>query len=232
VEISPTIKTRRYRKAKRVGKFLIKKTMKKVSYLIAITSVAVLASCSSSQETKETKAVETAAVTTEAPAAVPTLTINEADWVEKNLSSVSPQANISLKLPKDAKMEKNGNGGVDIRINDFYVITVGNIAVSKINEAKDGDKGLTVNNASSYINGKVLVDEPSGFVYSMQMKDEENGTKYQPETHFAFYLDKEGAIYSIKDERPLDNFSVAGSAYNEDIAKKIYAIVKSSAKAN
>jgi len=207
--------------------------MRTSPYFMIIAGAIIFASCSPSAEKKEAGAtVESAAVTTTPAAPVPTLIISEADWVEKNLSTISPQANISLKLPKDAKMEKNGNGGVDIHINDFYMITVGNIAVSKINEAKDGDKSLTVNNANSYINGKVLVDEPSGFVYSIQMKDEENGTKYQPETHFAFYLDKEGAIYSIKDERPLDNFSVAGSAYNEDIAKKIYAIVKSSAKAN
>ena len=196
---------------------------------MAIASIGILASCGAPSPSTETPAVvETSSMSTPAP----TLAINEAEWVEKNLNPISSFINISLKLPKDAKMEKNGNGGVDIRINDFYLLTVSSIAVSSVKDAMDSDKSLTINNASSYINGKVLLEEPNGFEYSMQMKDEENGIKYEPETHFAYYVEKDGAIYSIMDQRPLDNFSVRGSAYNEDIAKKIYAIIKSSAKAN
>jgi len=203
--------------------------MKTTSYVIILASIIILASCGAPSEKTESPAViETSSVA--APA--PTMAINETDWVEQNLKPVSSFINISLKLPKDAKMEKNGNGGVDIRISDFYLITVSSIAVSTIKDAMDSDKSLTINNTSSYINGKVLLEEPNGFEYSMQMKDEENGTKYQPEAHFAYYVEKDGAIYSILDQRPLDNFSVTGSAYSEDIAKKIYSIIKSSAKAN
>ncbi len=196
---------------------------------MAIAGISILASCGAPTPSTETPTVvETSSMSTPTP----TLVINESEWVETNLNPISSFINISMKLPKDAKLEKNGNGGVDIRINDFYMIQVGTIAVSSIKDAMDSDKSLTVNNASSYINGKVLSEEPNGFEYSMQMKDEENGTKYEPETHFAYYVEKDGAIYSILDQRPLDNFSVRGSAYNEDIAKKIYAIIKSSAKAN
>ncbi len=193
---------------------------------------AILASCGSSSETTQTTTPVTEQATTAVEAPAPTMVINEADWVEQDLKPVSSFVNVSMKLPKDAKMEKNGNGGVDIRIGDFYLITVGNIAVSNIKEAMDSDKSMNVNNAGSYINGKVLLEEPNGYVYSIQMKNEENGTKYQPEAHFAYYVEKDGAVFSIKDERPLDNYSVAGAAYSEEIAKQIYAIVKSSAKAN
>lgn len=203
--------------------------MKTTSFFMVFAGIALLASCGAPTPGTETPAnVETSSMATPTP----TMAINETDWVEKNLNTVSPMINISMKLPKDAKMEKNGNGGVDIRMSDFYMITVSGLAVGSIKEAIEGEKSLTVNNASSYINGKVLAEEPNGFEYTMQMKDEENGIKYEPETHFAYYIEKDGAIYSIQDQRPLDNFSVKGSAYNADIANKIYAIIKSSAKAN
>jgi hypothetical protein len=159
----------------------------------------------------------------------PTMTVNEADWVMKDLKATAPLINISMKVPKDAKLEKNGNGGVDITLNDFYMLTVSNLAVSNVAEAIKSDKSLTVEN-TSYINPKVLTEEPNGFIYTIQMKTEENGNKYEPEVHFAFYVEKDGAIYSIQDQKK--SFSTPGSAYSDAIAKKIYAIVKGSAKSN
>src|SRR5450432_878325 len=90
------------------------------------------------------------------------IAINEGDWVVKNLHDTAPLINVSMKVPKSAKLEKNGNGGVDITVADSYMITVGAIAVSSIDEAKKSDKSLTVE-STSYINGKVLTDEPNGF---------------------------------------------------------------------
>jgi hypothetical protein len=166
-------------------------------------------------------------------AATSTMTVNEADWEMKDLSTIAPLIHISMKVPKGAKMEKNGNGGVDIHVSNFYLITVSAIAVNSIKEAMDDDKSLTVGNSQSYINGKVLTEEPNGMIYTMQMKTEANGTAYEPETHFAYYIGKpDGAFFSVLDARPLDNFSVSGSAYSADIANKVYAIVKGSAKEN
>ncbi|MBA3820227.1 MAG: hypothetical protein H0X17_15145 [Deltaproteobacteria bacterium] len=191
-----------------------------------------LAACKKQQDADGSSGGATASKTTGTSAAkVPTLTVSEADWVEKDLKQVSPLVNITMKVPKDATLEKNGNGGVDVLVSDFYMLTVSNLAVSNVAEAITSDKSLSIGH-SSYINGKVLVEEPTGFIYTMQMKDEENGTKYQPETHFAYYVEKDGAIYSIKDEKPMKAFSTPGSAYTEDLAKRVHAIVKSSAKAN
>ncbi len=162
----------------------------------------------------------------------PTITVNEADWVPKNLHDVAPLINITMKVPKDAKMEKNGNGGVDIRVNEVYVITVSQIAVSNVAEAIKSDKSLTVERKDRYSMTKVLSEEPTGFVYTVQMKPEENGNTYEAESHFAWYVEKEGAIYSILDDKPLDAFSTPGSTYTPEIANKVYGIVKASAKAN
>ena len=162
----------------------------------------------------------------------PTITINEADWVPKNLHDVAPMINITMKVPKDAKMEKNGNGGVDIRVNEVYVITVSNLAVSNVAEAIKSDKSLTVERKDKYSMTKVLSEEATGFVYTVQMKPEENGNTYEAESHFAFYVEKEGAIYSILDDKPMDAYSTPGSTYTPDVANKVYGIVKASAKAN
>jgi hypothetical protein len=164
-------------------------------------------------------------------ATAPATVVNEADWGVKNLHDVAPLINVSMKVPKSATLEKNGNGGVDIHVSKASVITVSNLAVGSVKEAMDGDKSMTIK-ASNYINGKALIDEPNGFVYSMQMKTEENGHTYEPEAHFAFYLEKDGAVYSIQEGRSMDGFSEPGSAFGEDAAKKMYAIVKGSAKIN
>ena len=159
------------------------------------------------------------------------ITVNEADWVVKNLHDTAPLINVSMKVPKAAKLEKNGNGGVDITIADNYMITVGAIAVSSIDEAKKGDKSLTVESTSKQ-GGKILSEDPNGFVYTEQMKTEENGHTYEPESHFAFYLNKDGAIYSILDARTMSGFNAPGSTYSEALAKQVYGIVKGSAKVN
>ncbi|MCB9701381.1 MAG: hypothetical protein H6711_05785 [Myxococcales bacterium] len=162
---------------------------------------------------------------------VPKLTINEADWVEKDLKEVSPMINVTVKAPKDAAFEKNGNGGVDIKIAPHYMITVGALAVSSVKEGIEWGESSSIGN-SSYKDGKKIVDEDAGFVFTYQMNDEDNGIKYAPESHWYFFVEKDGAIYSFHDDKPMDAFSTPPQAYTEDDAKKVYEIVKGSAKAN
>ena len=212
--------------------------MKSILSTLTIVAVFSLASCGGASDKGKSTSPDSTKTTTDQPAATgtsaaaPTMTVNEADWEVKDLSTVAPLIHISMKVPKGAKMEKNGNGGVDIRVSDFYLITVSALAVSSAKEALDDVKSLSIK-SSSYMNGKALSEEDNGIVYTMQMNTEANGTKYEPEVHFAYIIGKpDGAFYSVADARPLDNFSVPGSAYSADIANKIYAIVKGSAKEN
>jgi hypothetical protein len=165
----------------------------------------------------------------EKPAA-PTLEINEADWVEKDLKETSPLVNVTVKVPKDATLEKNGNGGVDIKIAPHYMITVGNLAVGAMPEALEWGESMTIKD-SSFKDGKKVVEDENGFVFTYQMNDEANGHTYEPESHFVYFVEKDGAVYSFKDEKPLDAMMTPGSAYPEDLAKQVYGIVKASAKA-
>ncbi len=202
----------------------MKKNMKHISMCIAAVGVIALASCGGSSETKTADAAATAA-----PAG-PVIAIDASGWAATDLSTLSTMIPVSMNLPKDAKMEKNGNGGVDIRLNEAYTITVSNIAVGSVKEAMDSDKTLNVNNKTSYKDGKVITEEANGYVYQMQMNDEANGTKYEPEAHFFFYLEKDGAVYSISDNRPMDNGFLPGSTYAVDNATKLYESVKATAK--
>ena len=162
---------------------------------------------------------------------VPKLTINEADWVAKNLKDVSPMINVTIKAPKDATFEKNGNGGVDIKIAPFYMLTVGNLAVSNLKEALEWGDSSSIKN-SSFQGGKKLVEDPNGFVFTYQMKDEANGTKYAPEAHFYHFIEKDGAVYSVNDTKPMDAFSTPPEAYTEALARQVHGLVKASATAN
>jgi hypothetical protein len=154
--------------------------------------------------------------------------INEADWVETDLGKVSPMTPITVKLPKDAVLEKNGNGGVDVKIGDYYVISVYASAVSSAADAVSGAKSLTVDDKTYYENGKLLIDEPNGFVYTNKMKDEAN-FKYQPESHFFYVYEAPGqAFFTFEDNKT--DFDTPGSAFPEENARKVYAVIKGSAR--
>jgi hypothetical protein len=205
--------------------------MKKIFLALPVVISLFFVSCGGAS--KDAKAADASAegTKTDAPAAAaaPKTMITEADWVDTDLSTVSPMVPVSMKTPKDAKMEKNGNGGADIRINPVYLITVGPNAVSSAKEAIADAKHMTVEN-KSYKNGKIISEDANGFVCSIQMNDEANGTKYEPEAHFFYVIGKDGAFYTIQDARPLDNFGLAGSAYTEENATKLFNLVKASAK--
>ena len=45
----------------------------------------------------------------------------------------------------------------------------------------------------------------------LQMNDEANGHTYEPESHWVYFVEKDGAVYSFKDEKPLEAMSTPGS---------------------
>jgi hypothetical protein len=203
--------------------------MKTIAVLLLALSIPACGKKTDSGSGADPKTVEPGG----APAKSAAITTNEADWVVKNLHDTAPLINISMKVPKDAKLEKNGNGGVDVTINENYQLTVYNTAVSSVDEAKKDAKSLGVE-STSYMNGKILSEDPNGFVFTEQMKTEENGHAYQPEAHFFWVVNKgkDAAFYTIQDARTSAGFSADGGLYSEALAKQVYNIVKSSAKEN
>ncbi len=205
-------------------------SMKKINTLLMVALLVAgtfLFTACGGGSTETTTTENTESTTTEN---APVINIDVTGWEATDLSTISPLTPVIVNLPKGVKMEKNGNGGVDIMLNEAYTITVSNLAVSNAAEAIKYFKDLSINN-SSYQNGTVVKEEANGIIYTMQMKDEANGTKYQPESHFGVVVEKDGAIYTIQDVRPLDNFFLSGSTYTLDNAQKLYDAIKASAKA-
>lgn len=155
--------------------------------------------------------------------------INEADWEEKYLGDISSLTPITLKVPKDAVLEKNGNGGVDIKMGDYYVVTVTQPAVSSTQEAINDAKSLSVNDKTYYEDGKIIEEEPNGFVCSYKPKDEAN-FKYEPEAHFFYVIETEGGAYFTFKDNEAFGTSIPGSGYPAENAKKVYEIIKNSAR--
>lgn len=200
--------------------------MKKTIIMALMLSMA-LYSCKDKNATAE--GTETATEKEATPAEKePIYTVNEADWVETDLSSTSSLTPIIVKLPKDAVLEKNGNGGVDVKIAEDYVISVYAQAVSSMEELIKANKDLTVGRTQQYVDIKTITDEPNGFVFTYTMKPEANGATYNPESHFFFALETEGkAFFSLSDA---SSMTMSEKVYTEEAAKKVYEIIKSSAK--
>ncbi|WP_294821814.1 hypothetical protein [uncultured Flavobacterium sp.] len=201
--------------------------MKKTIIMALMLSMA-LYSCKDNKDT----AAEGAATETEAAAETaktPIYVVNEADWVETDLSGTSSLTPIIVKLPKDAVLEKNGNGGVDVKIAEDYVISVYAQAVSSMEELIKGNKELTVGRTQQYVDIKTVKDEPNGFVFTYTMKPEANGATYNPESHFFFALETEGkAFFSLSDSSSMTMSD--DKVYTEEAATKVYEIIKNSAK--
>ncbi len=157
--------------------------------------------------------------------------INEADWVETDLGQVSSLTPVTVKVPKDAVLEKNGNGGVDIKMGDYYVITVGQPAVSSKEEAIENAKSLSVNSKTYYEDGKIIMEEPNGYVCSFKPKDEAN-FKYEPEAHFFYVIETEGGAHFTFEDNQAFGTSIPGSGYPVENAQKVYEIIKGSARVN
>lgn len=202
--------------------------MKKTIIMALMLSMA-LYSCKdkNAAEGTETAATETAAAGETAK--TPIYVVNEADWVETDLSSTSSLTPLIVKLPKDAVLEKNGNGGVDVKIAEDYVISVYAQAVSSMEELIKANKDLTVGRTQQYVDIKTVKDEPNGFVFTYTMKPEANGFTYNPESHFFFALETEGkAFFSLSDSGSMTMSD--DKVYTEEAATKVYEIIKSSAK--
>jgi hypothetical protein len=161
-------------------------------------------------------------------AKTPIYVVNEADWVETDLSGTSTLTPIIVKLPKDAVLERNGNGGVDVKIAEDYVISVYAQAVSSMEELIKANKSLTTGRTEQYVDIKTIKDEPNGFVFTYTMKPEANGAAYNPESHFFFALEgKDKAFFSLSDSASM---TMSEKVYTEEAASKVYEIIKSSAK--
>lgn len=154
-------------------------------------------------------------------------TFGNTEWVEKDLSTISPIIHATVKVPKDAVLTKNEFDGIDIKMGKYYVIKVGLSVDESLEAAKRFyTMGRTEDNDAAK-DLKIVIDEPNGIVYTHTSILDGS----EPESHFYYVTQTSEAdkYITFKDEPPFLE-DIPGSAFPLENAKKAYEMIKSSLK--
>ena len=169
------------------------------------------------------KDANNATVSTTKGSKVNTLTINESDWVETDLSAKSSFSPAMLKLPKNATIAIVKNFP-QVVISDGYALQVRDTEPGGF----DFDKRNVVS-LEFYKEGKVILDEGNSYIYTNTKKDGADGKKYKPEVHFVIHKKiSEMKYLEVTDVKP--EGSSVEIEFTEELAKKVYGIISSSIK--
>ena len=152
-----------------------------------------------------------------------TLTINESDWVETDLSAKSSFSPAMLKLPKNATITIVKNFP-QIIVSDGYALQVRDTEPGGF----DFDKRNVVS-LDTYKEAKLLLEEGDSYIYTNTKKDGTDGQKYKPEAHFVIHKKiNEMKYIQVTDVKP--EGSSVEIEFTEELAKKVYGIISPSIK--
>jgi hypothetical protein len=165
----------------------------------------------------------------------PTFSFKESEMKTVDLSTISDYVNVIMKLPKNAKVIKNGNGMIDILLDKNYIVTVSQCLIMsnfKLKELIVNQKKLFLDESSISLKGIITREEPNGFIYTSQIKTEENGRKYEPEHHFSYSFTNNKEMYTVYDNVPIELIGQSGNGliYTKNNANALYDWVKASVK--
>ncbi len=186
--------------------------------IIQLLAVVVLVSACNQK-----KDANNATVSTTKGSKVNTLTINESDWVETDLSAKSSFSSAMLKLPKNATIAIVKNFP-QVVISDGYAL--------QVRDTEPGGFDFDKRNAVSletYKEAKLLVDEGDSYIYTNTKKDGADGKQYKPEVHFVIHKKiNENKYIEVTDLKP--EGSSVEIEFTEELAKKVYGIISPSIK--
>ena len=152
-----------------------------------------------------------------------TLTINESDWVETDLSAKSSFSPAMLKLPKNATISI---------VKNFPQIIVSDGYALQVRDTEPGGFDFDKRNAVSldtYKEAKLLLEEGDSYLYTNTKKDGTDGQKYKPEVHFVIHKKiNENKYIEVTDLKP--EGSSVEIEFTEELAKKVYGIISPSIK--
>ena len=186
--------------------------------IIQLLAVVVLLSACNQKKDESNSAVGTAKASTSS-----TVTINESDWVETDLSAKSSFSPAMLKLPKDAPFSIVKNFP-QIIVSDGYAI--------QVRDTEPGGFDFDKRNAVSldtYKEAKLLVDEGNSYIYTNTKKDGADGKQYKPVVHFVIHKKiSEMKYIEVTDVKP--EGSTVEIDFTEELARKVYGIISPSIK--
>ena len=207
-----------------------KEILRRYFTIIWMTAAAASFTSCGNSGTEEKSGDKTATAKTE----VPKLVINEAEWVDTDLSKVAPFAKVTMKLPKGVDIQLSGGGGLDINLSPWYQlhVSVNSMAIKACKEQMQ--EALKDENYKGLMNEehktlKYLVEEPNGAIY--QYTSDTSG----PTTLMYYYVPQGEYAENLQFEvrKPMDKaHHVPGEAYTEELARKVYQIVKTTVKPN
>jgi hypothetical protein len=196
---------------------------KKILYLIVSTST--LLSCKKNvtniQKLNSAKSLD--------------FSFKEYDLKTVDLSTVSYYVHIIMKVPKNAKVIKNGNGMIDILLNKNYVVTVNQVSFYEnygVKESIKSQKEFFIDESTISYKGNIIKEDSNGFIYTSQLKTAENGHRYDIEHHFSYSFTNGQTMYEVYDSEPLEKMTTDGNGriYTKENANALYNWVKSSMK--
>jgi hypothetical protein len=165
--------------------------------------------------------------------------INEAEWEVRELGGTSPNYNVpsfSMKLPKDAKVEKDTmlENNLKITFSNNYKLVLYYSPIMLSQDWKIADQIADKRKSDIGVNLpeyeiKVIEDNANGYIYSSHMK----GAKTGPVGHFTFFMpDKNKGYIQIKDFCDFIDEEEEAAICSEANTKKIFDIIAGSAKFN
>lgn len=210
----------------------MKKLIFAMSALVALSFI----SCSGNESKEGGDAAKTETTSTDKKASA---VINEADWEVKELGGTSANFNVppfSMKLPKDAKIEKDTmlENLLNIRFSNNYKLTLYYSPIMLSQDWKIADQIADKRKSDIGVNLpeydiKVIEDNANGYIYSSHIK----GAKTGPVGHFTFFMaDKNKGYVQIKDFCDFIDDEEEAAICSEANTKKIFSIIAGSAKFN
>ncbi|RQO30153.1 hypothetical protein DBR32_11245 [Taibaiella sp. KBW10] len=210
--------------------------MKKLIYVSAILmSMSALISCGGNEAKNEAKG-ETASKEKPSSAGV-----NEADWELKEVSGIVKELEIpafSVKLPKDAKIEKDTSSltpGLLVTFPNKYELRIQfkEHALMSQNMAKviANSKETDIDTDTTERKSKILLENANGYIYTTTVIDGSTGENLgDPVCHFSYYIKDKGDSYIVIDDSRYSGIvNNEGEVFSEANTKKIWEIIAGSA---
>lgn len=208
--------------------------MKKLICVSAVLLTTLMA-CTENESKTETKEV----TVNETPAAK-AAGVNEADWEVKEVSGIVKELEMppfSVKLPKDAKIEKDTSSltpGLLVTFPNKYELRIqfkehalmSQDLAKVVADSKKTDTEIAPGESPV----KIVSENANGYIYTKTFTDANGQSVADPVSHFSYFIKDKGDSYIVIDDSRFSGIvNNEGEVFSEANTKKIWDIIAGSA---